>query len=78
MALDPKLPNSWNGIQTNDPEFPRFVSRPEGGVTAWYTMLLTELAEGRAAGLGLDLDDILQQYNARDEQRVRIWIDHFK
>lgn len=77
MVLDPSLPKSWSNDQLNDPEFPRFVSRPEGGITAWYTMLLTELAEGRGVGLGMDLDDVLKQYNARDEVRVRKWIKHF-
>jgi 2,4-dienoyl-CoA reductase-like NADH-dependent reductase (Old Yellow Enzyme family) len=78
LVLDPNLPKSWNNNQPNDPEFPRFASRAEGGVTAWYTMLLTELAEGRDMGLGLDLEDSLRRYNARDEARVRKWIEHFR
>ena len=78
LVLDPDLVKSWNNNLPKDPEFPRFDSRPEGGVTAWYTMLLTELAEGRETGLSLDLEDVLKQYNARDELRVQKWIDHFK
>ncbi|MFK7994848.1 MAG: hypothetical protein AB8B87_11965 [Granulosicoccus sp.] len=78
LVLDPNLPKNWNDNRPNDPEFPRFVSPPEGGVTAWYTMLLTELAEGRDVGMVMDLKDTLKQYNTRDEERVRKWTDHFK
>jgi len=78
LVLDPHLPKSWDNDQPNDPEFPRFVSSPEGGITAWYTMLLTELAESRETGLGLDLEEMLKQYNVRDEMRSRKWIEHFK
>ena len=43
LVLDSALPKSWRGSQPIDPVFPRFTSRPEGGVTAWYTMCITEL-----------------------------------
>ena len=78
LVLDPYLPQSWNSEQTNDPEFPSFVTRPEGGVTAWYTMLLTDLAEGGTAGIGMYLEEILEKYNVRDEMRTRKWNEYFK
>lgn len=77
LVLDPNLPKSWKSDQPTDPEFPRFVSSPEGGITAWYTMLLTELAQGQGAEPSLDLEEMLNQYNARDEERARKWINHF-
>lgn len=78
LVLDPHLPNSWNKHHPSDPEFPQFESRPEGGITAWYTMMLTELAEGRHDLLGLNLEDLLKRYNARDEMRANAWNDRFR
>jgi 2,4-dienoyl-CoA reductase-like NADH-dependent reductase (Old Yellow Enzyme family) len=47
MVLDPELASTWLGPDPADPEFPVFVSPPAGGVTAWYTMRMTALAEDR-------------------------------
>ncbi|MEM9267648.1 MAG: NADH:flavin oxidoreductase/NADH oxidase family protein [Pseudomonadota bacterium] len=47
LVLDPTLPNAWLNGEKTAPAFPRFRDPPEGGVTAWYTMRLSELAEGR-------------------------------
>ena len=50
LVLDPALGNRWRAKPSStkhscvDPVFPRFASNPEGGVTAWYTMHITELA----------------------------------
>jgi 2,4-dienoyl-CoA reductase-like NADH-dependent reductase (Old Yellow Enzyme family) len=44
LVLEPSLPNLWMADQTPEPVFPRFSDAPpEGGITAWYTMWLTEI-----------------------------------
>lgn len=77
LVLDPSLAESWRGDQAIDPEFPQFASRPEGGVTAWYTMRLTELAGGQKIYEDMSLERILAEYNERDEARVRKWKSRF-
>ncbi|MCY4542918.1 MAG: oxidoreductase, partial [Rhodobacteraceae bacterium] len=47
MALRPSLARNWLTEDGGDPEFPVFDAPPRGGVTAWYTMRLTALAEDR-------------------------------
>ena len=42
LVLEPSLPNLWKAGQKPEPDFPRFTDAPEGGITAWYTMRLTE------------------------------------
>ncbi len=77
LVLDPSLPKSWQSHPAMDPEFPRFVSSPEGGITAWYTMRLTELAGGQSLNADYNLEEILKTYNERDEWRVQQWNEHF-
>ena len=45
LVLDPKLPAHWRATDDRDPEFPCFTDPPEGGITAWYTMRLTDIGE---------------------------------
>ncbi|SDZ31293.1 2,4-dienoyl-CoA reductase [Jannaschia faecimaris] len=76
LVLDPVLPRHWqdNGA---DPAFPRFTSPPEGGVTAWYTMQMTALAEGTP---GFDSDDLaaaIDAYDQRDAARTGLWREQF-
>ncbi|MBX2869549.1 MAG: hypothetical protein KTR18_12780 [Acidiferrobacterales bacterium] len=78
LVIDPALPESWSDPHTNDPVFPRFNSRLEGGVTAWYTMRLADLGKDRASEDNQDLERVLQDYNDRDEERVLEWIDQFQ
>ena len=77
LALDPGLPKTWADPAGQDPQFPRFASRPEGGVTAWYTMRLTQLGEDREATEIRDLDEAIEIYERRDAQRAEIWKQHF-
>lgn len=77
LALHPSLPKSWERGDMINPTFPRFQNPPEGGVTAWYTMRLTELGEG-GEGLTEDqLDQAFRSYEARDRQRTKTWSHHF-
>jgi len=78
LVLEPSLVNDWqkNG-KLEDPKFPRFTSAPEGGVTAWYTMRIHQLAEQRDEEQALDVEDALRSYAARDALRADIWNAHF-
>ncbi len=73
LVLDPALPNGWLSGQTGDPAFPRFQDPPEGGITAWYTMRLTEIGEDREGAKVGDLHEAVRAYEARDEARVGFW-----
>lgn len=76
LVIDPALPNTWLGGGTNvDPQFPRFASRPPGGVTAWYTMRLTDLATD--SEIDRSVEDALEEYEARDAGRVATWKGRF-
>ena len=73
LVLDPSLPNRWQSGNAGDPVFPRFQDPPEGGITAWYTMRLTEIGEDREGAKVGDLHEALRAYEARDEARIGIW-----
>ena len=86
FVLDPNLPKRWrrgagdgadvgNGAGV-DVRFPRFVDPPKGGITAWYTMRLTELGEDREGGHG-ELQDAVTAYDARDKERAARWTKRF-
>ncbi|WP_424973162.1 oxidoreductase [Dinoroseobacter sp. S76] len=78
LVLDLSLPNAWLAGDTRAPSFPRFENPPEGGVTAWYTMRMTEIAEGRDLSGPECLSDAIREYEARDTSRVAIWNAHFR
>lgn len=73
MVLDPDLANHWTSGDGEDPVFPRFTSSPPGGVTAWYTMRLTDLAHGRRTSDDSTPHSALAEYNERDSQRAATW-----
>ncbi len=77
LALAPNLPNEWRTGSANDPEFPRFQRPPVGGVTAWFTMRLTELGEDREPSDAIGLDAAIRDYDDRDRERIAIWKTHF-
>ena len=77
LALDPDLPAKWQTDPTHDIQFPRFEQPPEGGVTAWFTMRLTEIGQDKEAQVELRLDQSIRDYEARDQQRTEIWKQHF-
>jgi 2,4-dienoyl-CoA reductase-like NADH-dependent reductase (Old Yellow Enzyme family) len=77
LALAPSLPNLWKADQQLAPDFPRFSDAPEGGITAWYTMRLTEIgADGETPDVG-DLGQSIRKYEARDSARTEVWLRHF-
>nr|WP_093809729.1 NADH:flavin oxidoreductase/NADH oxidase family protein [Stappia sp. ES.058] len=77
LALEPSLPNLWFARQLAKPAFPRFADPPEGGVTAWYTMRLTEIGEDRDLQATGDLAQAIAAYDTRDRERTEIWLRHF-
>jgi 2,4-dienoyl-CoA reductase-like NADH-dependent reductase (Old Yellow Enzyme family) len=78
VALDPTLPNGWRENTGGDPDFPKFTTRPEGGVTAWYSMRLKELGEGSALTHETDLSSVLRAYEDRDVARIPLWNTRFQ
>ncbi|CUH87708.1 NADH oxidase [Phaeobacter sp. CECT 5382] len=77
LVLEPALPNLWMANQTPEPAFPRFSEAPEGGITAWYTMRLTEVGTDNETGDVGDLGQAISDYDARDATRTEIWSRHF-
>ena len=77
LVVEPSLPNLWKENQRPDPDFPRFAEAPEGGVTAWYTMRLTEIGTGSEAAAFGDIWQAMSDYEERDRARTEIWLQHF-
>lgn len=77
LALDPELPHTWQTEAGGDPQFPRFATRPEGGVTAWYTMRMAHLASDGESGENPDIEAALAAYDRRDAHRAEVWSSHF-
>jgi hypothetical protein len=73
MALDPDVPAKWFDPDGGDPEFPSFDSPPAGGITAWFTMRLTALANGNEEAFDPALSAALEAYESRDVDRIGTW-----
>ena len=58
-------------------DFPRFADAPEGGITAWYTMRLTEIGENKENPVFGDLQHAIRDYEERDKSRADVWLRHF-
>lgn len=78
LIVDPDLPNKWQVGQAPNPQFPRFDHPPEGGVTAWYTMQMTQIANGESDLSPVDLIDAIKDYEERDHMRRKAWKEHFQ
>lgn len=83
MALNSNLANQWTNTTKDDdkvvdPAFPRFQATVPGGVTAWFTMRLTALAEDREDSFDLDLAMALAKYEARDAIKTKRWKEKFQ
>jgi len=77
MVLNPRLAEVWLTAEGGDPEFPIFDSPPRGGVTAWYTMLITALGEDSEDTFTLDPHSALRIFEERDAQRCTKWQEKF-
>jgi len=78
LVLDPELPRQWLSAEGGDPAFPRFDPRPPpGAITAWYTLRIAALAEGREGAFDLDPETALRLYDERDAARCKRWNARF-
>lgn len=78
MVLDPDLPAKWCEPNAGDPEFPNFESPPAGGITAWFTMRLTALANGTDKDFDPTLNAAIEAYESRDAERIETWQRKFQ
>ena len=77
FVVKPDLANNWLSASPSNPQFPRFDNPPEGGVTAWFTMQMTQIANGESALSPADIHAAVEAYEERDDKRRQIWKDHF-
>jgi len=77
LVLEPSLPDLWKADQKPEPVFPRFSDAPKGGITAWYTMRLTEIGADKESPVFGDLGQAIRDYEARDKTRAEVWLRHF-
>lgn len=63
--------------QKPEPVFPRFADAPEGGITAWYTMRLTEIGADKETPDINDLGQAIHDYETRDKTRTKVWLSYF-
>lgn len=73
LILRPDLPNEWLEGEGVTFDFPKFKSPPQGGVTAWYTMLLTAISHDNEKEFNLELLPAIQSYENRDKARITKW-----
>lgn len=78
LALDPELVKNWQQAFPKNPDYPRFDSPPVGGITAWYSMRLTDVALHQESDDVSDLDKIIKIYEDRDARRSEIWNKHYR
>lgn len=77
LVLEPSLPDLWKTDQKLEPLFPRFPDAAEGGVTAWYTMRLTEIGADKETQVFGELGQAIRDYEARNKSRTKVWLRHF-
>ena len=77
FAIAPDLPELWRCGDAVTPSFPRFAAPPEGGVTAWYTMRIAEIADGRGELTSDDLAQAIDAYTEQEGRKTNIWRSHF-
>lgn len=77
LVLDPDLPTKWCHPNGGDPDFPTFIEPPTGGITAWYTMRLTAIADGTDDDFAPALEAAIDEYESRDAARIATWNDAF-
>lgn len=77
LILDPDLPKKWQSSEECNPRFPRFDNPPEGGVTAWFTMQMTKIANAETPLVSAHLEEAIRTYENRDHERRTSWINRF-
>ncbi|MHB1201295.1 MAG: oxidoreductase [Polaromonas sp.] len=77
LVLESSLSDLWKANQKLEPDFPRFFDAPEGGITAWYTMRLTEIGADKDTPVVGELGKAIRNYEVRDKARTEVWLRHF-
>jgi 2,4-dienoyl-CoA reductase-like NADH-dependent reductase (Old Yellow Enzyme family) len=79
VIIDPSLPNNWQKNDNTSPQFPKFLHTPEGGVTAWYTMRITDIGDDKpiSSEYDLNIEEAMNAYELRDKARTETWLNHF-
>lgn len=77
IVLQPSLANTWLSEEGGDSVFPVFDAPPRGGVTAWYSMRLTELGEDSEGQFEMTPASAIEAYEVRDAQRCVKWQARF-
>ncbi|MEP2947446.1 MAG: NADH:flavin oxidoreductase/NADH oxidase family protein [Lentilitoribacter sp.] len=79
VIIDPSLPDNWQNSENTSPQFPKFLHTPEGGVTAWYTMRITDIGDDKpiSSEYDLDIEEAMNAYELRDKARTETWLNHF-
>lgn len=77
LALDPDMAAKWLDSGGGDPDFPNFASPPPEGVTAWFTMRLTALANDCESRFGPTPSVALNEYRRRDDGRIDAWNNRY-
>ncbi|MGF1700850.1 NADH:flavin oxidoreductase/NADH oxidase family protein [Photobacterium makurazakiensis] len=78
LILRPELPNAWIKGEDITLDFPIFKSPPRGGVTAWYTMLLTAIGNNNEKNFDSALLSAIEVYEKRDKARVMKWLARYQ
>lgn len=78
LILSPKLPANWEAGHQDSPQFPRFVASPPGGITAWFTELLAEIATTSRSNLKITPAEALVQRSRKDQELSKVWNRRFR
>lgn len=77
LVLEPSLAGLWRADQKIEPDFPRFFDAPQGGITAWYTMRMTDIGTDKESPIVGELGQAIRDYESRDKTRTKVWLHHF-
>ncbi|WP_394242174.1 NADH:flavin oxidoreductase/NADH oxidase family protein [Vibrio astriarenae] len=77
LVLEPKLVKLWLKGKDIAPNFPRFNAPPEGGITAWYTMLIQAIGQNCSETFALNVEQALIDYQSNEQVLSTKWISNF-
>jgi len=77
-VINPNIANDWLTGTNNEPDFPKFEAPPSGGITAWYTMLLTAIGTDNDGDFNIGLASAILHYETRDDARCAQWLKKFQ
>lgn len=77
MALNVNMANDWLNNANLNPVFSKFDNPPAGGITTWYTMRLTAIAEDVDAPFTMTPAEALSVYESRDAERSERWLREY-